>query len=91
MTVKIEQRKLLDLLEAYFKLAALESGGVDNWEWYGDSLCQYLEEDEMNKTQDDYEDCINHFSRNVYYDLATEVVKLINGVLDKIYHEEVNE
>ena len=53
MTVKIEQRKLLDLLEAYFKLAALESGGVDNWEWYGDSLCQYLQEDEMNKTQDE--------------------------------------
>ena len=53
MTVKIEQRKLLDLLEAYFKLAALESGGVDNWEWYGDSLCQYLQEDEMNKTHDD--------------------------------------
>ena len=56
MTVKIEQRKLLDLLEAYFKLAALESGGVDNWEWYGDSLCQYLQEDEINKTQnDDYD------------------------------------
>ena len=53
MTVKIEQRKLLDLLEAYFKLAALESGGVDNWEWYGDSLCQYLQEDEMNRSQDD--------------------------------------
>ena len=53
MTVKIEQRKLLDLLEAYFKLAALESGGVDNWEWYGDSLCQYLQEDEMNRPQDD--------------------------------------
>ena len=30
MTVKIEQRKLLALLEAYFKLAALESGRVDN-------------------------------------------------------------
>lgn len=55
MTVKIEQRKLLNLLEAYFKLAALESGGVDNWEWYGDSLCQYLQEDEMSKTQDDYD------------------------------------
>ena len=53
MTVKIEQRKLLALLEAYFKLAALESGGVDNWEWYGDSLCQYLQEDEMNRLQDD--------------------------------------
>lgn len=55
MTVKIEGRKLLDLLEAYFKLAALESGGVDNWDWYGDSLCQYLQEDEMNKGQDDYD------------------------------------
>lgn len=55
MTVKIEQRKLLNLLEAYFKLAALESGGVDNWEWYGDSLCQYLQEDEMSTTQDDYD------------------------------------
>ena len=53
MTVKIEQRKLLAVLEAYFKLAALESGGVDNWEWYGDSLCQYLQEDEMNRPQDD--------------------------------------
>ena len=53
MTVKIKQRKLLALLEAYFKLAALESGGVDNWEWYGDSLCQYLQEDEMNRPQDD--------------------------------------
>ena len=53
MTVKIEQRKLLALLEAYFKLAALESGGVDSWEWYGDSLCQYLQEDEMNRPQDD--------------------------------------
>ena len=53
MTVKIEQRKLLALLEAYFKLAALENGGVDNWEWYGDSLCQYLQEDEMNRLQDD--------------------------------------
>ena len=38
MTVKIEQRKFLDLLEAYFKLAALESGGVDNWEWYSEAL-----------------------------------------------------
>ena len=55
MTVKIEQRKLLALLEAYFKLAALENGGVDNWEWYGDSLYQYLQEDEMSTTQDDYD------------------------------------
>lgn len=30
------------------------------------------------KNQSDYEDSINHFSRRVYYDLATEVVKCIN-------------
>ena len=30
------------------------------------------------ESQSDYEDCINHFSRRVYYDLATEVVRYIN-------------
>jgi FkbH-like protein len=31
-------------------------------------------------SQEDYEDCINHFSRNVYYNLATEIVAHINAV-----------
>ncbi len=30
------------------------------------------------KSQRDYEDCINHFSRNVYYNLATAVCACIN-------------
>lgn len=30
-------------------------------------------------SQNDYMDCINHYSRNVYYDLATEIVNLINN------------
>lgn len=25
---------------------ALEAGGVDNWEWYGDSLADFWEEEE---------------------------------------------
>ena len=54
MTVKIEQRKLLDLLEAYFKLAALESGGVDNWEWYSESL--YSDEDSFYEEIQDMSD-----------------------------------
>ena len=55
MTVKIEQRKLLDLLEAYFKLAALESGGVDNWEWYSEALNdeEDLSYDEIQDMSDD--------------------------------------
>ena len=40
----VEERELLNLLEAHNKLIALESGGVDNWEWYGASLGDYLEQ-----------------------------------------------
>lgn len=39
----VEERELLSLLEAHNRLIALESGGVDNWEWYGASLGDYLE------------------------------------------------
>lgn len=28
------------------KLAALEAGGVDNWEWYSESLKEFWEEEE---------------------------------------------
>ena len=38
----VKESELLELLEANLRLAALENGGVDNWEWYGDSLCDYL-------------------------------------------------
>ena len=51
--VIIPKNELASLLRDSDKLHRLECGGVDNWEWYGDSLCQYLQEDEMNKTQDD--------------------------------------
>ena len=38
----VEENKLIDLLEAYNRLQALENGGVDNWEWYGASLGDFL-------------------------------------------------
>lgn len=38
----IEEKMLLKLITAYFKLNALKAGGVDNWSWYGDSLNDYL-------------------------------------------------
>lgn len=46
----VEEAELLDLLETYFRYIALNSGGVDNWEWYGDSNCDYLDTayDELN-------------------------------------------
>ena len=35
-------------------------------------------------SQDDFEDSINHFSRNVYYDMATELVRCINEKVKEI-------
>ena len=38
----ILEAELVELLESQNRLVALENGGVDNWHWYGDSLCDYL-------------------------------------------------
>lgn len=39
----ISESELLELLTAYHRLAALENGGVDNWEWYDYAVMDYLE------------------------------------------------
>ena len=36
------REELIELLEAYYKLEALECGGVDNWEWHGESCSDFL-------------------------------------------------
>lgn len=38
----VPEKRLRELLKAEARLAALEAGGVDNWEWYSDSLNDYL-------------------------------------------------
>lgn len=47
-TVTITKKRYEELLDHAFKLSCLEAGGVDNWEWYSDSLREhgYFEEDE---------------------------------------------
>lgn len=42
-TYKISEKRLRELLEAEITLSALNSGGVDNWEWYGVSINDFLE------------------------------------------------
>lgn len=39
----IKEDKLIILLESYIRLRALESGGVDNWEWYGESIGDFIQ------------------------------------------------
>ena len=33
----VDEKELRELLYSYYKLEALESGGVDKWEWYVES------------------------------------------------------
>lgn len=40
---KISEKDLKVLLEAAHSYWALQSGGVDNWEWAGYSICDYLD------------------------------------------------
>lgn len=45
-TVTISKKEHDRLQDRDFKLRCLENGGVDNWEWYGDSLEPYWAEKE---------------------------------------------
>lgn len=40
----VTEKELRRLLYAYNKMIALESGGVDNWDWYGASIGDYIDE-----------------------------------------------
>ncbi len=36
--VQVDEKRLAELIRNEQKLKLLENGGVDNWDWYGDSL-----------------------------------------------------
>lgn len=61
--VKISKSKLIELLKDCAKLRALEAGGVDNWEWYDESIEQY--EKILEEVKDDYltKYCSEHFKK----------------------------
>ena len=44
-TVQITMKELKRYQERERKLSALENAGVDNWEWYGDAMAEF-EDDE---------------------------------------------
>lgn len=41
-TIQVGVEKLNELYDRDFKLNCLEAGGVDNWEWYDESLSEYF-------------------------------------------------
>ena len=52
--MNITTQRLKELERAEAKLQALEAGGVDNWEWYGESLKGWREENEIEELKDDF-------------------------------------
>lgn len=51
--VKISEKRLKELERAQAKLLALEAGGVDNWEWYGESLKDWFKEGRLEELLDE--------------------------------------
>lgn len=51
--VKINENRLKELERALSKLQALEAHGVDNWEWYGESLKEWRKENELDELFED--------------------------------------
>ena len=40
---KVSEEELRDLLDAYYRLVALERSGVDNWTYYSDSFHDFIQ------------------------------------------------
>ena len=42
--VRVGVQRLAELLRSETELLALQAGGVDNWDWYGDCFTEEVEE-----------------------------------------------
>lgn len=52
--MEISRDRLKQLLDAERKLNALEAGGVDNWEFYGEALSSFFKEEEREELIEEY-------------------------------------
>ena len=60
---KVRKDILLRLLAAEARLDALESGGVDNWDWYGASCSDYLDDYNKEDFEEVAEDKLRYYSQ----------------------------
>lgn len=56
----LTKKQLIDLLKSSIELSYLESGGVDNWEWYGEHY-EELENDGFDDFEDAAEDELKNY------------------------------
>ena len=65
VTISKSEIERLRMIES--KMAALEKGGVDNWEWYGESLASWRAENEVNELKSDlFNELLELFGSNAY-------------------------
>ena len=68
--VILTEMQFKEIYRGYLKYIALQGGGVDNWEWYGESLNDFLKEcyftNHPDKTLEDFND-------SWFYDYAVVV------------------
>ena len=60
----IEKSKLETLVRNALLYEALDCGGVDNWEWCGDSISDFCENNEVDDIEELVEDVMNEFNKH---------------------------
>ena len=73
----ISEDKLQGLLYNAMAFEALVNGGVDNWEWYGESFADYLKyyKEDYDIPQDEefyFEDAVNHALQELIKKLSSK-------------------
>ena len=63
---KISEDELREFLYDSLKFGALEIGGVDNWEWYGASINDFLK-DNTDSNESTLYDIANRMIKENYY------------------------
>ena len=43
----VEEKEMVNLLDSYLHLLALEQGGVGDWEWYYESLGEFIDQHKL--------------------------------------------
>ena len=69
--VKVPLDVLAELIEAKEELSALENGGVDNWEWYGECFDTHIEDTP-------FDDWYDYISNATSEDEITKEYELLN-------------
>ena len=67
---ELTESELKEYLKGYYTNEALEAGGVDNWEWYGEAMDDYLESSRDKKGEEYY---IEDFVNDIINDLKEEL------------------